>query len=264
MVRLAVRSPSPYRIMPSSSEPAAEVRSGRASHAWLTRSRAVWAASLAAHAVALAALAHAAVPLADLPPDEPERESRGLYVHAELQNSTFPFSPWVRACFDRNELRETHELSLPENSRPQYEPLTRCEGEQDGWARLDAPYYEGEALEEDLMASNASECFHYASMYGWGAGGRVFVRAERREDGSAIATAIPRSADARHEELLCCLRQAQGPLVSRLRPGGAVRFVLVFDSDRLEPPFMHIESTASSRGAGGPAALAALQRGFSR
>jgi hypothetical protein len=262
VVPFAVRRASPYRIMPPSSEREPEPRACRASRARLTPSRGALAASLAAHAAVLGALALAAVPPADVPPEKPQGDGQGRYVHVETHHSAFPLSPWVRACFDRNELRDEDEYLLPESARPQYEPFDYRGGAPDGWARLDAPYFGRYSQDGAMMVYTAGDCAQHASQAGWSGSGSVFVRVERREDGAAIAMAIPRSEDARHDALLCCLRQAQEPLAWMLRPGGAVRFVLVFDHDP-ERAYMTIESAATSRGSGGPAALAALRRGFS-
>ena len=67
---------------------------------------------------------------------------------------------------------------------------------------------------------------------------------------------------ARDATLLCCLRQAQAPVVSMLRPGGAVRFVLVFSADPAQR-HINVERTAASRRGGGPEALALVQSAFS-
>ena len=61
--------------------------------------------------------------------------------------------------------------------------------------------------------------------------------------------------------MLCCLRQAQAPVVSMLRPGGAVRFVLVFSADPAQR-HINVERTTASRRGGGPEALALVQSAF--
>ncbi|WP_441292603.1 hypothetical protein ACSRUE_21375 [Sorangium sp. KYC3313] len=60
--------------------------------------------------------------------------------------------------------------------------------------------------------------------------GEVFLRIERRRDGTGIAR-----AEARHgqvePELLCCLREAQTTLVRALRPGTARVLLARFDGE---------------------------------
>jgi hypothetical protein len=50
--------------------------------------------------------------------------------------------------------------------------------------------------------------------------GEVFLRIERRRDGTAIARAEARDGQV-EPDLLCCLREAQSTLVRALRPGTA-------------------------------------------
>jgi hypothetical protein len=68
--------------------------------------------------------------------------------------------------------------------------------------------------------------------------------------GPCAAPAHRRDDAGRHE----------APLASVIRPGGAVRFVLVLDNQ--QRPYPSVERAASSRCDGGPEALAMVQSAF--
>ncbi|WP_437739845.1 hypothetical protein WMF39_29495 [Sorangium sp. So ce1504] len=58
--------------------------------------------------------------------------------------------------------------------------------------------------------------------------GEVFLRIERRRDGTGIARAEARDGQV-EPDLLCCLREAQSTLVRALRPGTARVLMVRFD-----------------------------------
>lgn len=261
--RLAVHRASPYRIQPSSAEPEACARP--AARARVSPSRAPWAASFAAHTAVLGALALAQTPLnatVPLDPNEPPSDDRELYVHAEESRPAFP-SSWADTWFDGIGPLVPEPPPCDDPDLPMSEALECLSGAQEGWARIDVHDL---AMSDHESASRrvgaaALWCADYAAREGWRGRGRVFVRVDRREDGAAIATTTPLGDDARHDALLCCLRQAQTPVASMLRPGGAVRFVLVFGAD---PGQRHlsVEHTVASRRHGGPEARALVQSTF--
>ncbi len=254
---------SPYRTQPSSAEP--EARARPAARARFRPTGGVLAASFAAHAALLGALALAQTPLnatVPLDPDEPPSDDQDLYVHAEESRPTFP-SRWLPDWFDgigplipEPAARDDHDLPYSQA----FECRTRP---RDGWARIELSdlTFDDRDSASRLVGAAARECADYAARDGWRGRGRVFVRVDRHEDGAAIATTTPLDNDARHDALLCCLGQAQSPLVSLLHPGGAVRFVLVFGADPAQP-HIGLERTAASRRGGGPEALATLQGAF--
>lgn len=229
-------------------------------------SRGAWVASLAVHAGVLGALWLAPVPLhamAPLPSDEPERPAFGAYIHVEESHPAFPLPQWVQACFDRTELPTPDCCLRSEYDLPESESFGYLEGANDGWAPIElanAPSNTPD-IDAQFLGSAVRDCAMYASMAGYLRGRTsVFVRVERRADGTAIATTAALDDAGRHDALLCCLRQAQAPLASVIRPGGAVRFVLVLDNQ--QRPYPSVERAASSRGDGGPEALAMVQSAF--
>lgn len=229
--------------------------------------RGAWVASLAVHAAVLGALWLAPVPLhamAPLPSDEPERVGFVAYLHAEESHPAFPLPQWVQACFDRTELPTPDCCLRGDYDLPESEPFGYLEGAKDGWApiELTIPPSNNPDIDAQLVGSSVRDCAMYASMAGSFRGrASVFIRVTRREDGTAVATTTALDDAARHDALLCCLRQAQAPLAALIRPGGAVRFVLVLDAQ--QRPYPSVERAASSRGDGGPEALAIVRAAFS-
>jgi hypothetical protein len=217
------------------------------------------------HAALLGALALVQTPLnatVPLDPDEQPGDDQDLYVHAEENRPAFP-SPWLQTWFDGIGPLIPEPAARDDQDLP-YSKAFECHaGAQDGWARIDLSDLAGSDHDSASrrVGAAARECADYAARNGWRGRGRVFMRVDRHEDGAAIATTTPLGDDARHDALLCCLRQAQAPVVSMLRPGGAVRFVLVFGADPAQPQ-LRIEHTAASRRGGGPEALAIVQRAF--
>jgi hypothetical protein len=255
---------SPYRSAPASPEP--PVRRGpSAARPRLTTSRGAFAISLLVHVAAFIVALRAPTTLhRDLPPDQdPPGPQLGLYLHAESRPA-FPLPPWVQACFGRTELPAPVDCMRPEYDLPESEPFGYLEDAEKGWARVEISDLTFPDLDSaSLSVGEATrDCFEHASYLGWSGAGRVFVRAERRADGTAIATTAALDGAPRGDAILCCLRQAQAPLVSILGPGGAVRFVIAVG---VEPgrPYLSITRAATSRRGGGPEALAALQRAFS-
>jgi hypothetical protein len=219
------------------------------------------------HAAVLGALSLAQTPLnATVPPDAEERSSEGewLAVPVEESRSAFPLLQRDHIWFDGIGPFAPDMPLHTEEDRPTSDAFGCLAGAHDGWERIELSNL---ALPDRDSASRlfrdaAFECAGNAAQTGWRGRGRVFVRVSRGEDGEAIATTAPLDDDARHDGLLCCLRQAQAPVVSRLRAGGAVRFVLVFGADPARR-YIELEHTAASPRGGGREALAIVQRAFS-
>ncbi len=255
---------SPYRSAPASPEPPAR-RGPSAARPRLTTSRGAFAISLLVHVAAFIVALRAPTTLhRDLPlDDEPQSTQPGLYVHMESRPA-FPLPPWVQACFGRTELPAPSDCMRPEYDLPESEPFGYLENTESGWARVEISDLTFSDLDSASLSVGAAmrDCFEHASYLGWSGTGRVFVRAERLTDGAAIATTAALDGATHSDAILCCLRQAQAPVVSMLQPGGAVRFVIAFG---VEPgrPHLSITRAAASRRGGGPEALAAAQRAFS-
>lgn len=257
---VAVRSASPYRIPPPSPAPETGVRPAR--RARFTFSPGPWAASFAAHAALLGAVALTRIPLnPTLPVDPLESASDGDEPPAQPESRppSFPL-PHESSSFD---------MIGPLVPVPDDEDYTTSEGAEcsaepgGGWAYIAPTYFvpdDGEHATR-LEARAAAVCATHAEQRGWSGRGRVFVRVDRRADGPAIATTTALDDETRDEALLCCLRQAQAPLVSVLEPGGTVRFVLNFTVDPAQRHITLAHTVASRRG-GGPAALALVQSAF--
>lgn len=218
------------------------------------------------HAAVLGALSLAQTPLnATVPPDpeEPSSDGEGLDVRVEESRPAFPLLQRDQIWFDGIGPFVPGIPWQTDEDLPTSDAFECLAGAHDGWERIELSNlaFPDRDSASRLFGDAALACASNAAQTGWRGRGRVFVRVNRREDGEAIATTAPLGDDARHDGLLCCLRQAQAPVVSMLRPGGAVRFVLVFSAD---PAQRHIdlEHTAASLRGGGREALAIVQSAF--
>jgi hypothetical protein len=257
---------SPYRIQqPPPAAP--EAVSRPTTRGRFSLSRGAWAASFAAHAAVAFAVALAQTPLNPTEPstfEEPPSTEEGFSAPVDQSRPAFPFAIWPEVWFDGI---GPHVPSPPDPRDDRdlpYSDAVGCPaGAPDGWARIDLSElaFPDHDAASRLVGDAARRCADQAAQAGWAGRGRVFVRVDRHDDGAAIATTTPLGDDARNDTLLCCLRQAQAPVVSMLRPGGAVRFVLVFSMDPAQG-HVRVEHTASSRQGNGPEALVALQGAF--
>ena len=122
-----------------------------------------------------------------------------------------------------------------------------------GWVRVAAQRIPGDSDREEPDASLVEEamhdCMNIAAATSWKKGGRVFIRMDRVDDSTAIVRAEPLDEDARHEGLLCCLRQAQTGAARRLGDGEALRFVLHFHDGEMS---VEEKVVTSKRAASGP------------
>ena len=217
------------------------------------------------HTAVLGALALTQTPLnATVPLDfEPPSVDEGLHVHVEETRPDFPRADQEPTWFDGIAPLVRAPPWLEDQKMPPSEVIECVTGPHEGWAplwRSEAPVPERDVTLRRIRWA-AGECANQAAQTGWRGRGRVFVRVNRRDDGAAIATTTALGEEPRDEALLCCLRQAQTPVVAMLRPGGAVRYVLVFSPD---PAQTHItlEHTAASRRGGGAEAMAMVQSAF--
>jgi hypothetical protein len=218
------------------------------------------------HAAVLGAIALTQMPLNPtfpLDPEDPVSDGAEPDRDADDRPPSFPLPHRDEPWFDAIGPVTLTGHSPYDEDRPESDAIACLDEPRGGWGPIepsDFPLRDGEQAAR-LTVSAAGACASHAARGGWRGHGRVFVRVVRRDDGRAIATTTPLDDDARDEALLCCLRQAQAPVVSMLRPGGAVRFVLTFDVD---PAQRHVSvaHTAASRRGGGAAALAMVQGAF--
>jgi hypothetical protein len=147
-----------------------------------------------------------------VPTSAQSTETPTPYVHPQRSGSWYN-SPWVQACFPR----EAIEVIEPTDQTLAY-----------GY-NIDEPEWIARPLDDiDVSAgfrAARDDCFSLAGTPHIDGDEKIFLRVDRRRDGSATARVhATMNGDGLGASLLCCLREAALPLAHELTPGHALRW----------------------------------------